>query len=167
MTIKDVVDAALVVVGGLLLVLSWWRVTEWKRERAFWHLMAAADLATGGDEMPAVQRDFLRMVLAGERRGAFTEQAPRLRNAWRVEWVLWWRASAARGDGAAELVVIRMRVSRRGRPVEILVGRSSGNPALDSAVARAVRHARFAPARVYGRAVAVWVEIPFTVRRSG
>ncbi|HST59104.1 MAG TPA: TonB family protein [Longimicrobium sp.] len=157
-------DALLVVVGGLLLVLSWWRAMQWKRDRAFWHGIAAAELATDEGEMPAVRRDFLRMVLAGERRGAFTEEAPRLRNARRVERVLAWRASAARIESAAEPVVIRMRVSRWGRPVEILVARSSGNPGFDEAAARAVRHARFAPARVFGRAVSVWVEVPLTIQ---
>lgn len=161
-----VVDAALVVTGGLLLVLTWWRGMQWKRDRAFWHTISAARLATDEGEMPPVERDFLRMVLAGERRGAFTEEAPRLRNTRRVEGVLAGRVTAARIDTApAEPVVIRIRVTARGRPAEILVARPSGNPAFDAAAARAVRHARFRPARVYGRAVNVWVEVPFTFRR--
>jgi TonB family protein len=162
-----VVDAALVVVGGLLLVLTWWRGMQWQRQRAFWHMISAAELATDDREMPAVHRDFLRMVLAGERLGAYTEQAPRLRNAWRVERVLAWRATAARVEAVPEPVVIRMRVTRWGRPAEILVARPSGNPDFDAVVARAARHARFAPARVYGRPVAVWVEVPFTFHRRG
>ncbi len=165
MPVVFVLDVALAAVGGLLLVLSWWRAMQWKRQRAFWHLILAGELATDEGEMPPAYRDFVRMVLAGERRGAFTETAPRLRNARRVERVLAWRATAARVEAVPEPVVIRMRVTRWGRPAEILVARSSGNPDFDTAAARAVRHARFAPARLFGRAVGVWVEVPFTFVR--
>lgn len=162
-----VLDASLAAVGGLVLVLSWWRAMEWKRHRAFWHLISAGELAQDEGEMPAVYRDFLRMVLAGERLGAFTETAPRLRNARRVERVLSWRAAAARIEAAPEPVVLRMRITRRGRPAEILVARPSGNPGFDAAAARAARHARFAPARLFGRPVSVWVEVPLTLQRPG
>ncbi len=160
-----VLDAALVVTGGLLLVLAWWRAVAWKRYRALWQVIVAAELARDDGELPPLRRDFLRMVVAGERWGAFSEDVPRLRNARRVERVLAWRATAARIQAAPEPVVIRMRVSRWGRPAEILVARSSGNPDFDRAAARAARHARFAPARLLGRAVPVYVEVPFTLQR--
>ncbi|HYW12473.1 MAG TPA: hypothetical protein VE871_10950 [Longimicrobium sp.] len=42
MAMVRVLDASLAAVGGLLLVLSWWRAMEWKRHRAFWHPFPAS-----------------------------------------------------------------------------------------------------------------------------
>jgi TonB family protein len=90
------------------------------------------------------------------------EEAPRLKNAWRVEGVLSSRAHGARIAHVPEPTVLRYRITAQGRPADPTVIRSSGSEAFDAAVMRAIAHARFAPARVNGWPVAVWVEQPFT-----
>ena len=92
------------------------------------------------------------------------EEGPRLMNQRRVERILdsrvWW----ARIRQVPGPVVLRYRITAQGRPVEPSVIRSSGSHAFDTTVMRALRHARFQPARVNGWPVAVWVEQPFAFR---
>jgi TonB family protein len=108
----------------------------------------------------------LGMILRGEADGA-QEEMPRLKNGDRIERLLAKRASQARIVDAAEPVLLRFRVTGAGRPKEIRVVRSSGNPAFDDVVARTVRQARYDRPRLYGRGVNVWVEQPFAFRRLG
>lgn len=109
------------------------------------------------------RRAVLAAALAAEA-GVPAEEHPRLKNGRRVERILSNRIHWTRIRHAPEPVVLRYRVTERGRTTEARVVRSSGSEAFDGAALRAIRHARFAPARVNGRAVQVWVEQPFTLR---
>ena len=60
--------------------------------------------------------------------------------------------------------VVHVLVSEEGRVENQVVKESSGDPGLDSAALRAVRVARFTPARNRDRNVALWIEIPITFR---
>lgn len=108
----------------------------------------------------------LGMILRGEADGP-AEAMPRLKNGDRIERLLARRASRARIVDAAEPVLLRFRVTGAGRPKEVRIVRSSGNPAFDDVVARTVRQARYDRPRLYGRGVNVWVEQPFAFRRLG
>lgn len=99
-------------------------------------------------------------------KGAITEEYPRLRNGRRLTWILSHRAHRARLVRVPAPTVVRYRITERGHPREAMVLRSSGMPAFDQVVLDALRYARFAPARVNGRPVQVWVEQPFTFRAS-
>lgn len=92
------------------------------------------------------------------------EEEPRLKNARRVERILTSRAHWARIAHVPEPAVLRYRITAQGRPTDPAVIRSSGSEAFDAVVVRAIGRARFAPARVNGWPVAVWVEQPFTWR---
>jgi TonB family protein len=112
--------------------------------------------------VPAVRR----RLVAGERELPL-EEAPRLKNARRIERLLANRAAAARIQSAAQPVLLRFHITFRGRPEAIRIVRSSGNPAFDEVAVRTARQLRYAPARLSGYAVAVWVEPPLTFRGPG
>ena len=84
-------------------------------------------------------------------------EPPRLRGEIRPAYPL-----SARRDGVEGTVRVQARVSPTGRTEECWVARSSGSAALDRAALRAVRSARFDPARRQGRTVAE--EVTVTVR---
>ena len=72
--------------------------------------------------------------------------------------------AAAREDGQEGQVVLRVRVSARGAPDEVVLARSSGFRLLDAAAIAAVREWRFIPARHDGREVDSWMEVPVRFR---
>lgn len=63
--------------------------------------------------------------------------------------------------GVVELYVF---VDREGEPGEIRIAESSGDHRLDRVARRAIRKARFDPARVEGVATGVWISMPLRVR---
>jgi len=67
-------------------------------------------------------------------------------------------ASVRRGEEG--LVIVEAHVSATGWVTEARVVRSSSYPRLDRAALKAVRGARFAPARRAGRPVDSWVKVP-------
>lgn len=67
-------------------------------------------------------------------------------------------------DGVARPVILRYRITPQGRADQVSVARTSGNAEYDAAVAWAMGFAEFAPARLNGCLVAVWVEQDFTPR---
>jgi protein TonB len=67
---------------------------------------------------------------------------------------------AARRAGVQGRVVLRVRVSAAGEPVEVTVATSSGAPRLDHAAVATVRRWKFVPAREGERAVEAWVLVP-------
>lgn len=69
-----------------------------------------------------------------------------------------------REAGVGGTTVVQFLVSEEGRVQEQVVKESSGNAALDNAALRAIRVARFSPARNRGRTVALWIEMPITFR---
>ena len=70
--------------------------------------------------------------------------------------------------GREGLVLLRVRVTPKGRPSEISVSRSSGIAAFDQAAVRAVRAWRFLPATRGGQPIAGTVKVPirFALNRS-
>jgi len=62
------------------------------------------------------------------------------------------------------VVRLRLRIGIDGRPREVLVGVSSGYPALDRAARKAVIHWRFKPRLQDGRRVESWAEMPIVFR---
>jgi protein TonB len=72
--------------------------------------------------------------------------------------------ASAREEGQEGLVVLRVRVSKEGRPVEIFVGRSSGIRALDAAALAGVKRWTFRPARVADQDVEAWMDVPIRFR---
>lgn len=58
------------------------------------------------------------------------------------------------------VTLLRVEVSREGRPQQVIVERSSGSSRLDNAASVAVRDWRFVPAREGDTAVAGWVTVP-------
>ena len=69
-----------------------------------------------------------------------------------------------REAGVGGTTVVHVFVSEEGRVEDQVVKKSSGYEELDNAALRAVRVARFTPARNRDRNVAVWIEIPITFR---
>ncbi len=69
-----------------------------------------------------------------------------------------------REAGVGGTTVLHILVSEEGRVQEQVVKESSGNAALDSAALRAIRVARFSPARNRDRNVAMWIEMPIAFR---
>jgi protein TonB len=61
-------------------------------------------------------------------------------------------------------VSLRVQVSPAGRPLSVIVARSSGREPLDQAAIAAVRGWTFVPARQGGQAVAGWVNVPIVFR---
>ncbi len=70
----------------------------------------------------------------------------------------------ARRRGVEGLVLVRVQVSPAGVPEQVSVARSSGTGVLDEEAVRAVREARFEPARRGDIAVAHVVEVPIRFR---
>lgn len=66
----------------------------------------------------------------------------------------------ARRLGCEGLVVVTVRVSRRGEPLTVVVKKSSGHEILDEAAADAVRRWTFKPATVNGMAIEAELHIP-------
>lgn len=98
-------------------------------------------------------------LIAPEQRGVLTEVLPQyLRNPAPVY------PHLARERGEEGTVVLDVEVSSSGRCGALRVLESSGHAILDEAAARAVRGWQFKPAARWGRAIAVWVEIPITFR---
>ncbi len=75
---------------------------------------------------------------------------------------------ASRAMGERGEVTLRVLVSARGEPQEVMVSISSGHARLDQAALDAVWRWRFEPARQGENAVAAWVIVPivFTLRGS-
>jgi protein TonB len=71
---------------------------------------------------------------------------------------------SARRLGQSGLVVLQVRVSEAGKPVEVRVTKSAGVEALDRAALDAVRGWSFVPARQGETPVAAWVEVPIRFR---
>lgn len=70
----------------------------------------------------------------------------------------------ARRDGKEGRVLLRVLVNEAGRSAAVEVNRSSGVEALDQAAVEAIKHWRFAPARVGENPVDSWVRIPIDFR---
>jgi TonB family protein len=66
--------------------------------------------------------------------------------------------------GIEGIVRVRVLVGEHGRPLEVLVGHSSGDASLDDAALDAVRRWRFEPARRDGAPVRVWAIVPIEFR---
>jgi protein TonB len=66
--------------------------------------------------------------------------------------------------GIEGTVRVRVLVGERGRPLEVLVGHSSGDASLDDAALDAVRRWRFEPARRDGTPIRVWAIVPIEFR---
>jgi len=71
---------------------------------------------------------------------------------------------SAREDGEEGVVVLRVRISVDGLPVEVLIRRSSGVGVLDRAALSAVKHWKFAPATVAGKPIESWMDVPIRFR---
>ena len=71
---------------------------------------------------------------------------------------------SAREEGEEGLVVLRVRVSREGRPLEARIISSSGVRALDAAAVAGVGHWTFVPAREGNEAIESWMDIPIRFR---
>ena len=66
--------------------------------------------------------------------------------------------------GIEGTVRVRVLVGERGRPLEVVVGKSSGDPSLDEAALDAVRRWRFEPARRDGAPIRAWATVPIEFR---
>lgn len=66
--------------------------------------------------------------------------------------------------GIEGVVRVRVLVGERGRPLEVVVGRSSGDPSLDEAALDAVRKWRFEPAKRDGTPIRAWAIVPIEFR---
>ena len=66
--------------------------------------------------------------------------------------------------GIEGTVRVRVLVGERGRPLEVLVGKSSGDASLDEAALDAVRKWRFEPARRDGAPIRAWAIVPIEFR---
>ena len=66
----------------------------------------------------------------------------------------------ARRMGIEGTVILKVLVSREGRPLKIDVGKSSGNDLLDKTAVEAVKKWRFVPARQGDAPLEEWVNVP-------
>jgi protein TonB len=89
----------------------------------------------------------------GQYRQARTSDAPKPRYP-----------ESARRNGKEGRVLLRVLVNEEGRSASVEVNRSSGIEALDQAAVEAIKHWRFAPARVGETPVDSWVRIPIDFR---
>ncbi|MCC6609873.1 MAG: energy transducer TonB [Burkholderiales bacterium] len=71
---------------------------------------------------------------------------------------------SARRLGQSGLVVLKVKVSEAGKPIEVDVTTSAGVDALDRAAVEAVRGWTFVPARQGETPVTAWVEVPIRFR---
>jgi TonB family protein len=91
---------------------------------------------------------------------SMVETLPRASNtADMVRAMVQYYPAALEGAGASGEVTVRMRVGVDGRPTTVYILRSTDRR-FDDATLRVVRRVRFEPARVGGRPVPVWVELP-------
>jgi protein TonB len=67
---------------------------------------------------------------------------------------------ASRRMGEEGKVILRVKVSHGGAPLEVEIRQSSGFPRLDDAARNAVEHWRFVPARRGDEAIESWVSVP-------
>ncbi len=73
----------------------------------------------------------------------------------------------ARRAGIEGTVLLRIFVSRKGLVEEIVVEKGVPDTGLNEAAVKAVKRARFNPAKQRDRAVGVWMFIPITFKLSG
>ncbi|MGB0128658.1 MAG: energy transducer TonB [Rhodocyclaceae bacterium] len=75
--------------------------------------------------------------------------------------------AAARELGEEGRVLLRVKISPQGQPVEIRLQRGSGHERLDQAALKAVGGWRFVPARRGSEPIEAWVQVPitFTLRK--
>lgn len=71
---------------------------------------------------------------------------------------------SAREEGEEGLVVLRVRVSKEGRPLEVAIRASSGVRALDAAAIAGVKRWTFRPARVGQYDIEAWIDVPIRFR---
>lgn len=71
---------------------------------------------------------------------------------------------SAREDEQQGLVVLRVLVSKEGRPVEIRIARTSGFRALDAAAIAGVKRWTFRPAKQGAQSIPSWMEVPIRFR---
>lgn len=69
-----------------------------------------------------------------------------------------------RGVKPEGIVRLRLLIGTDGRPLQIVLGISSGYPSLDRAALRAVAHWRFKPRLLNGQPVESWAEMPVVFR---
>ena len=74
---------------------------------------------------------------------------------------------AAREDGQEGLVILRVRISADGLPLDIALRRSSGSRVLDRAAIAAVRRWTFVPARRGSHPIESWINVPIRFRLEG
>ena len=67
---------------------------------------------------------------------------------------------SAREEGEEGLVVLRILVSSKGRPVEIRISRTSGSRVLDAAAVTGVKRWTFVAAKQGGRSIDAWMDVP-------
>jgi hypothetical protein len=103
-------------------------------------------------------------------RERMVERYPRLRDRREVERTLTADLTrlAARDarltPGSAVRVRLRMRLDHKGVPDSILVVTPATPGPFRRAAIRAAKRLRFRPAKLYGRPVPVWIELPLTLR---
>lgn len=71
---------------------------------------------------------------------------------------------SARQQEQEGLVVLRVRISTRGLPAEIVIGLSSGFRALDRAAVAGVKRWSFTPARRGAEPIEAWMDVPIRFR---
>jgi protein TonB len=72
--------------------------------------------------------------------------------------------ASAREEGEEGVVLLRVRISPRGLPEEIVLDRSSGSRELDSAAIAGVKRWSFTPARRGDEAIEAWMQVPIRFR---
>jgi protein TonB len=72
----------------------------------------------------------------------------------------------ARRLGQEGLVTLRVQVSAKGKPEQVVVAKTSGVPVLDEAAVKAVQSWTFVPAKQGDTAIAALVEVPIRFRLS-
>jgi len=70
----------------------------------------------------------------------------------------------ARRRGIEGKVILKVLVSKTGRPLKVVLERSSGSSILDHAAMKAVRKWFFKPGKLNGKAVEMWVRVPVVYR---
>ncbi len=74
---------------------------------------------------------------------------------------------AAREDGQEGLVILRVRISADGLPLDIALRRSSGSRVLDRAAIAAVQRWTFVAARRGSHPIESWIDVPIRFRLQG
>lgn len=91
-----------------------------------------------------------------------SEEMPRLLNARRIQRSLADSVESVLSDTVTRAAGLRYRVTREGGVTDVAVVRLSGSAEFDAAAVWALGLARFAPARVDGCPVAVWINQELT-----